>query len=110
MKHSQAPFITKISPSGNTFIYAEGGAQSIAGIVRLGENLTIEQSVANTRLFCAAPELLETMERIVSFLADLNGCRWIESDSDAGTDMNQRARALQLIAFDITQKAKGMDC
>ena len=43
-------------------------------------------------------ELDQVLRKCLSYLADLNGCNWIEGDHPAHADMRQRARALQQLA------------
>ena len=40
-------------------------------------------------------DMEKAMQAALSFLADLNGCQWIENESVGGKDMNQRAKGLQ---------------
>ena len=43
----------------------------------------------------------ETLQRCLSYLADLNGCKWIQDDGPGGQDMRQRAKALQRIVYKV---------
>lgn len=45
-------------------------------------------------------ELDQVLRKCLSYLADLNGCNWIEGDHPAHADMRQRAKALQQVAID----------
>jgi hypothetical protein len=45
--------------------------------------------------------LTKLEDRILSFLADLNGSEWIEGDSAGATDMRQRAKSLHQILSDV---------
>jgi hypothetical protein len=60
---------------------------------------------ANARLIAAAPDMVEVIDRVTRYLADLNGSDWIKGDDAGSVDMRQRAKALQTLAFTALAKA-----
>lgn len=51
-------------------------------------------------------DLVKTLGMCVSYLADLNGSKWIAGDGPGEKDMRQQAKALQKIAYESLKKAK----
>lgn len=49
--------------------------------------------------------ILDALKRCVSFLAELNGQRFIERDDDASIDMRNRSRELQGLGFGAVDHA-----
>lgn len=61
---------------------------------------------ANAHLLAKAPELFRVLESCLSYLADLNGCPWITDPGVGGTDMRQRAKALQASAYKAVNEVR----
>lgn len=101
MTHTQGPWHvesdgTSISNATQVFITAPAP-----------DGASREEEKANAALIAAAPDILEVLDRCLRYLSDLNGCEWIKGDGAGEVDMRQRAKALQQLAFDVSQKAKG---
>lgn len=54
----------------------------------------------------AFEEVVNIAIRALSFVADLNGSDWIKGEGAGESDMKQRAKALQQLLYNATQKAK----
>jgi len=52
-------------------------------------------------------QLIAMLKLVTSYLADLNGCEWIEGYDPGAVDMRQRAKALQSASFQLLAKIKG---
>ncbi len=76
----------------------------------LGKDFEKNADEANRqeRIARAAPQLLEALEKMTRYLADLNGSEWIKGENTGAMDMRQRAKALQGIAFKATSAARGV--
>ena len=51
-------------------------------------------------------ELYNALDRVVGFLADLNGSEWIKGQDVGSLDMKQRAKGLQSFAYKTLQNSK----
>ena len=51
-------------------------------------------------------ELYKALDRVVGFLADLNGSEWIKGQDIGSLDMKQRAKGLQSFAYKTLQNSK----
>jgi len=108
MKHTTGPWnSTRPIPENNEFLrfVRSPTFEHIAYICALGEDTS--EARANAHLIAAAPDLLEVLDRCLFYLSHLNGCEWIKGDGPGERDMRQRAKALQQLAFNVSQKAKG---
>lgn len=54
----------------------------------------------------AFEEVVNIAIRALSFVADLNGSDWIKGEGAGELDMKQRAKSLQQLLYNATQKAK----
>lgn len=64
-KHTPGPFFTTCPHGGTIYVEARLRGSTIQEVAAVGPTETPEQQLANAKLFAAAPDLLESLSRLV---------------------------------------------
>lgn len=106
-KHKKGPWRTGSKSKRNSQGYMYETIYDMWGQIGQVQGDDKENRRANAHLIAAAPELLEALQKSLSFIADLNGSEWIRGDSVGAIDMRRRAKNLQGPMYRAIKKSRG---